>query len=280
MEGLLITILSLSVIPIMVYGQNLTAARAAVEQAKPNIDYDTFCIDKKTGSDKLACRIKSVPAVGFLVCKTPKIDDIPCKEIIDTEIENIVEIEKAGIKTVKVSAPSISGVKCGETTNTANCSGFLEGWVDNGQFQHIRDRIVSNEMDTLIAEVKDFTQKSGLNTTATDLTRIKNFMEVNSTKHQYQQICDLQGFFLKTGGFLVNDVPNIEKSLRINDSCPADEGEREPTTEEVLESLNKAIAAFEKEGNSSSDGSKLAVSFHKVVLIGIITLWTLCLNEF
>ncbi|CAB3987514.1 Hypothetical predicted protein [Paramuricea clavata] len=236
----------LSAVPGIVIGQHFTAAREAVEAALPNINYSTFCSETATGQDKLACRIKSVPTVGFLVCKTPKISELDCKEIIDGELENIKKVQDGGVKTVKVSPPPISSATCGNVS-VDTCTGFLEEWIPKevGQFQHIRNRIVENEIGKVITEVESYATGS-LTVTATDLTAIKKFMEISPAQDNYKQICDLQGFFLKNGGFRVNDVPNIQDDLRKNESCPADPGEQEPTTAAVLDALDTMIDAFNK----------------------------------
>lgn len=237
----------LSAVPGIVIGQNFTAARKAVEDALPNINYSTFCSETATGEDKLACRIKSVPTVGFLVCKTPEISEfIDCKVIIDDELRHIKTVQDGGVKTVEVAPPPISNATCGNVA-VDTCTGFLEEWIPKevGQFQHIRNRIVKKETGKVITEVESYTTGS-LKITATDLTAIKKFMEVNPAQDNYTQICDLQGFFLKNGGFRVNDVPNIEKDLSLNKSCPADSGEQEPNTTAVLDALDTMIDAFNK----------------------------------
>ena len=64
-------------------------------------------------------------------------------------------------------------------------------------------------------------------------------MMIDPNKNKYRQICDLQGFFLIKGGFLVADVPAIE-NVSISDPCwPG-----EPTTKKVLDALNEMISEF------------------------------------
>ena len=73
-------------------------------------------------------------------------------------------------------------------------------------------------------------------------------MNVNSTMNKYRQICDLQGFFLAAGGFLVADVPDVLEETTIDGKCY----EGEPTTEKVLNALDQMISAFNP-GNGTND---------------------------
>ena len=115
------------------------------------------------------------------------------------------------------------------------CNGFLEEWVTHvtGEFQHIRNSIVEGRGDEsqLIADVITCTNDN-LKRTARDLVKIKDY----KLKAKYFQVCDLQGFFLKKGGFKVSDVPAI-KQLVCRESCEGSGHDQEPTTEEVLNAL-------------------------------------------
>lgn len=62
----------------------------------------------------------------------------------------------------------------------------------------------------------------------------------------YKQICDLQGFFLKKGGFLVADTPEIKENMGLNDKC----FDGEPTTERVLNGLEEIINGLRKNAAS------------------------------
>ena len=162
----------------------------------------------------------------------------PCLEVIENEVRNLVTIMQAGINTVDLSPnPNkriITGVKCGEE-KSFECSGFLEKWVprDIGEFQHIRD---ANKVGQLIAEVITYTT-GDLKSTARDLVKIRDYM----LKGKYFQVCDLQGFFLKKGGFKVNDVPSIEQ-IGLKERC----FDGEPPTEEVLKALQQLVDAFKR----------------------------------
>lgn len=234
----------------MAIADDFADARAKIDQAKPNIDYNTFCAEMNSGEDKIACRIKDVPTVGFLVCKEPELGIKNCSTVIEEEATNIEKVRNEGsINTVTISLPQIDGVKCGNDSSI-NCSGFLEKWLtkDEAKFEQVRDHISDNTIEKLIADVKSFTSQAGLSTTAADLSKIKTYMNVNPTMNKYRQICDLQGFFLAAGGFLVADVPDVLEETTIDGKCY----EGEPTTEEVLNALDQMISAFNP-GNGTND---------------------------
>ena len=224
----------------MVAADDFDTARQKINQTKPNINYTIFCVERKAGEDKIACRIKDVSSVGFLVCKTPQLEGQNCGEVIRTEVTNIETIIKGNVKAVKISPPPIDGVRCGNDSSTS-CSGFLEEWIatDKGRFEHVRDHIDEKTVPQLITKVKGYTSSAGLPNTAADLKNIKNYMALDPATKAYRQICDLQGFFLINGGFLVNDVPKIENTT-------TDEGcwSGEPTAQQVLDALDEMITAF------------------------------------
>ena len=233
---------TLAVLSSVAYADDFTNAYNKIEKAKPNINYTSFCEEiAKGGEEKLACRIKDVPDIGFLVCKRLEPESgVPCLEVIGKEVETLVTLTQEDINTVDLSPflkhRNITGVKCGEE-ESSECSGFLEKWVFNdiGEFQHIRNSIDENKVGQLIAEVITYTT-GDLKSTARDLVKIRDYM----LKGKYFQVCDLQGFFLKKGGFKVNDVPSIEQ-IGLKESC----FDGEPTTEEVLNALRQMIEAFE-----------------------------------
>lgn len=233
-------VLCLATSSTMVAADDFDTARQKINQAKANIDYSSFCTERKAGEDKIACRIKDVSSVGFLVCKTPQLEGVNCDEVIRTEVNNIETIIKGNVKTVKISPPPIDGVRCGNHSSTS-CSGFLEKWIatDKGRFEHVRDHIANKTVPRLITKVKSYTSPGRLPNTAADLKNIKNYMTLDPVAKAYRQICDLQGFFLVNGGFLVADVPMI-KNTTANEGCWSDE----PTAQQVLDALNEMITAF------------------------------------
>jgi hypothetical protein len=112
---------------------------------------DTLCEKIGEGMDKIACRLKNVPSVGFLVCKELKIDDESCREMIEKEVRNLVKLQDMfQIKTVEVDKLPIHNVKCGKTDDVT-CSGFLEEWIDEdkGVFKHIRNTINNGRFKNL-----------------------------------------------------------------------------------------------------------------------------------
>ena len=238
-----VVVATLAVFSSVAYADDFANAYNKIEKAKPNINYNSFCKEiAGGGEEKLACRINGITSIGFLVCKKVKPDGVAsCLEVIENEVRNLVTIMQAGINTVDLSPnPNkriITGVKCGEE-KSFECSGFLEKWVsrDIGEFQHIRDSIVANKVGQLIAEVITYTT-GDLKSTARDLVKIREYM----LKGKYFQVCDLQGFFLKKGGFKVNDVPSIEQ-IGLKERC----FDGEPTTEEVLDALQQMVDAFKR----------------------------------
>ncbi|XP_068683109.1 uncharacterized protein [Montipora foliosa] len=247
----------------VVYADPFSDAFKKVNAAKPHINYKTFCKEiAPGGEEKLACRIKAVPSIGFLVCKNTSLYGTPCLQVIQDEVRNIGIIKKAGINTVglspKPSQEIIEGVKCG-LEKSVECSGFLEEWVPygTGRFEHIRDSIVRHNVPDLIAEVIKYTVQN-LKNSARDLDKIIAYMQDGT----YRQICDLQGFFLTKGGFKVNDVPQIRERMGLRDRCDTDHPtEREPTTEEVLDALEQMSKAFKKHGFKKAFKKELVSMF-------------------
>ena len=264
----------------MAIADDFADARAKIDQAKPNIDYNTFCTEMNSGEDKIACRIKDVPTVGFLVCKEPELGIKNCSRVIEEEATNIEKVRnEGGINTVTISLPRIDGVKCGNDSSI-NCSGFLEKWLtkDEAKFEQVRDHILNNTIKKLIADVKSFTSQAGLSTTAADLSKIKTYMNLNPTMNKYRQICDLQGFFLAAGGFLVADVPDVIEETTIDGECY----EGEPTTKEVLDALDQMISAFNPGNGTDDNGASNRSSgsdFNINILTGLQTFLVILLGR-
>ena len=214
--------------------------QAVLRLASAPIDYEWFCSELYEGGDKIACRVNLQRSVGLLVCKSATINGVPCNTVINKEIENLSELTKAGVKTVFIHPYPITGLNCPGAADEV-CSGMLEEWIDSstGMFQHIRDAIVEGSIPTVIQEVKKYTRPGGLDQTALDLgSSLFNYMRAEETK--YRQICDLQGFFLKDGGFKVMDVPAIVENMGLNDRC----GDGEPTTKKVIDALAAMVTSF------------------------------------
>ena len=75
----------------MANGNEFAKAYTKIEKAKPNVYYKRFCKQiAEGGEEKLACRIKDVPDIRFLVCKRlePELG-VPCVEVIENEVRNL-----------------------------------------------------------------------------------------------------------------------------------------------------------------------------------------------
>lgn len=236
------------------FADDFATAREEINKVKLSIDYTTFCAEMSEGEDKTACRMKNVLSVGFLVCQRPIFGEKNCSTIIDEEINNLQRVHREGnVKIVQISPPPIDDVRCGKESSL-NCTGFLEHWVDHkdGQFKQVRDHISDNTTQGLIEAVKSFTTPAALVTTASDLSKIKSYMMENPNENQYRQICDLQGFFMVSGGFLVNDVPDILTGAGLDGVCWNDE----PTTEQVIKALDDMISAFGSKNDNVDSGNR------------------------
>ena len=210
-------------------------ARKLINSLKPNINYGQFCLGRLiSGQSKSACRIAQVPSVVFLFCNW---DDGYCKgQIVDPEIKNLQKLNESGVRTVQFDKEVIMGVKCAKTLELT-CDGFLEGWVDEnvGWFHRLDTNFKDGTVKTLIIQVREkITTPEGRKKTANDLKKILEFMVAPPGK--YHLICDLQGFFLYAGGFLVNDPGDIKENVTLQQKCENDPYV-EPTTKNVLDGL-------------------------------------------
>ena len=90
-------------------------------------------IRKPTGSVAIA----AVPSVGFRVCQLSTFVEegtiYPCIDVVNSRLSNLTHLEQAGVRTVRISPPRIDLVRCVDENSNA-CSGFLEEWITNGQF--------------------------------------------------------------------------------------------------------------------------------------------------
>lgn len=260
---MIVGILFVGALTKVVQANDFDEARAAIDAVAPNINYTDFCRTIFIGSDKLICRIRSVPTVGFLLCKQPTVDGIPCNDAIMTEVNSLVQLANSGVPTVVVKLPQINNIVCGQNDST-DCSGYIQRWVIggvDGNFESIRDHIVDGTLEDLIDDVEDSTN-TGTGLTASSLVTIRNYMSPG--QNVYRQICDLEGiFFLQNGEFVVNDVEAIGENIGLDGVC--DNGE--PTTQQVLSALDRMIMAF---------GGKPCVENSAIVMT--VTVWMLCLE--
>ena len=208
-------------------------ARKLINSLKPNINYDQFCLGRiKSGQSKSACRIAQVPSVVFLFCNW---DNKSCKGKIAEEINNLQKLNESGVRTVTFDKEMITDVKCAKTLKLT-CDGFLEGWIDEnvGWFKRLDTYFFVGSVKKLIEDVrKEITTPVGRKKTANDLKKILEYMVAPQEK--YHLICDLQGFFLFAGGFLVNDPDGIQANKTLQQTC--NDPRAEPTTKEVLDGL-------------------------------------------
>ncbi|XP_078367375.1 uncharacterized protein LOC144651305 [Oculina patagonica] len=238
-----------------VVGQpNFSRARQVIRHAERPINYENFCSVSYAGGDKMACLIRQEPTVGLLVCKTAVVDEAPCEDVINTEINNLRRLS-AYVNTVEFSSRPIHGLNCPENPQQV-CSGFLEEWVHDGRFRHLRDAIAGGRASVrdLASRVKNHILRhvpqggdptDALRRTVRHLRKIISFMTYGKDEPtEYRQICDLQGFFLNDGGFLVADVPYIAGHIGLESECwPG-----EPTTQEVLDGLEYIISYLRRRG--------------------------------
>ena len=175
-----------------------------------------YCKKIKSGGDKYACRLKQFPKIGFLFCKKPE----SCEDLLRKELNGLKDLNTRGIETVKVlQTELISGVICPHSKpqrKKPRCSGFFETWVDKteGTFFHVSSYIhdyaygtLDARMDKLINVYKK--DRKALEITKDYLVKIRQFMTPD-TQTRHRCICDLQGFFIFQGGFLVSDTEGIE----------------------------------------------------------------------
>ena len=213
-------------------------ARKLINSLKPNINYGEFCLGRLiSGESKSACRIAQVPSVVFLFCNGDY-GGFCNPTIVDPEIKNLQKLNERGVRTVKFNKEMIMGVKCAKTPELT-CDGFLEGWIDEnvGWFHRLDTNFYDGTVKTLIIQVREkITTPEGRKKTANDLKNILEFMVAYAPPGKYYLICDLQGFFLFDGGFLVNDPGGI-KNVTLQQQCENDPHASEPTTKQVLDGL-------------------------------------------
>jgi len=234
----IIQIAILSLFAIVVFysaamADDFATARDKIKNAKSksNIDYNTFCKELPSGEDKIACRLKSVETIGLLVCKKDKFDGKSCEDVIKKEIGNLERVKKARLKTIVFKDSIIESLKCGEQ-KSAECAGYLVRWVTFARFVNLDDTILNDKVADLADEISQFTPSGNLSATRRDIMSIVKFMTPGENK--FSRICDLQGFYLREGGFLINDVPSLQENVSTRPDC----FEGAPRFDAVLEGLN------------------------------------------
>ena len=131
-------------------------------------------------------------------------------------------------------------LKCGARGSTdVKCSGYLVRWIpaDEGMMRSIRNDIFKNTINLLVEDVRKFqTEKQARLKTGDDLEKIRTFMiPPNPSEDEYKRICDLQGFFMKTGGFVIADPEGVEQHTSLSYACY--DSHAYPTNQKVINGL-------------------------------------------
>lgn len=220
------------------FADDFSKARDLVTAGEPKIQYKQFCSEAPTGDDKAACRIQKVPTIGFLVCQQHELDGTACKTVIDSEIKNLTAAGKAGLATVTFRPAILGPVACySEQSN--ECYGYLTAWVSNGKFVNLDDAFEAGNALGVADDVEKYTKASGLKETIKNLQAVAQFMQAGRGK--YSRVCDLQGFFLQAGGFVINDIPQIMQSKGTKPVC---DGAGMPSYDKTLAGLESLVAAL------------------------------------
>ncbi|MEL0550694.1 MULTISPECIES: hypothetical protein [Enterobacteriaceae] len=188
------------------YADDFSQAAAKIDKIKPNIPYSTFCSATPKGEDKMACQIASIPTIALLVCQNTDYDGKSCNTLINEEVSNLTKVKQSGLATVDFRPSLLTPLNCA-TEKAKTCTGYLASWVSQGKFVNLDDAIEAGTIAQVADEIKSNTSAKGLAATRSDLKKIASFMTPGADK--YSRICDLQGFYLRSGGFLINDVPTL-----------------------------------------------------------------------
>lgn len=218
------------------YADDFSQAASKINSIKPDISYPSFCASMPSGEDKVACQIKSITTIGLLVCKKAAYsEDKSCHTLIQEEIKNLSDVKKAGLATVDFRPGILEPLNCAED-KAKTCAGYLVSWVSSGTFINIDDAIHDNKVEELAQDIRSYsTSPSALAKTRSDLKKIAEFMTPSSAK--FSRICDLQGFYLRGGGFLINDVPDLQLSQSSRPAC----WDEMPTWQQAYDGITKLV---------------------------------------
>ena len=148
------------------------------------------------------------------------------------------------LSVVKYSKIITENLRCKEETDPVKttCMGYLEEWIPGGQAKLVQfnEHVFKNTEDAMISDIKEYqTTADAKAQTVTDLQNIINWMTPPDGQcTMYKQLCDLEGFFKLSGGFVIHN-PNVNEKMMLTSHCHSGEGD--PTNERVLEVLNKFI---------------------------------------
>ena len=171
-------------------------------------------------------------------------------------------------------------MKCGTRGSTdVDCYGFLEKWIQKevGEIKSLRKSISGNKtIDPLTDWVIEYqVDKAACVETSNDLKAIRLFMEPSSPGQRddgYNRICDLQGFFIKAGGFVISDPDGILMNTPANHTCHDEQDF--PTTKKVIDALKQMSDKLDKVCN----GGAPAALPEKIHLTIFTMLFLLSLN--
>lgn len=218
------------------YADDFSQAETKINSIKPNIPYASFCAAMPKGEDKMACQIASIPTVALLVCqKTDYGEEKSCATLIKEEVNNLVKVKKAGLTTVDFRTTLMTPLQCADE-KAKTCTGYLAGWVSKGTFVNLDDAIEAGTIAQIAEDIKGYsTSAKALAATRTDLQKIARFMTPGAGK--YSRICDLQGFYLRGGGFLINDVPQLYINTTPTPAC----WDGMPDWQKALDGINQLV---------------------------------------
>ena len=166
---------------------------------------------------------------------------------MDSSLDFHDSIMEAKLSIVRYSKTKITNLKCRDEIETPDntCVGYVEEWVasDQAKLVQFNQKVFGKQEDNMISDIRSYQATATARTkTVEDLQKIVTWMtppDGQCTK--YKQLCDLEGFFKKTGGFLVHN-PNPNYKMMLGDYCHSGEGD--PTNERVLAVLKKFIKEF------------------------------------
>ena len=153
----------------------------------------------------------------------------------------------ATLSIVRYSKTNITDLKCRDEHETpdSTCIGYVEQWIsdDEAKLVQFNQKVFEEKEDEMISTIKSYqTTPNAKTSTVADLQKIVTWMTPPDGQcTMYKQLCDLEGFFKKTGGFFIHN-PNPNYKMMIAGYCHSGEGD--PTNERVLAVLKKFIKEF------------------------------------
>ena len=178
-----------------------------------------------------------------------------CKELIESAIHFLDTIRKAKLNLVVYNSESVMrNITCPEEHNPVKktCIGFVQEWItaDLGQRVLFNENVFKKTEDAMISEIKNYqTTPEAKEKTVKDLQKIVAWMTPADDKcTMYKQICNLDGFFKETGGFVIHS-PIIKYNMKLEDYCHIEKAD--PTNKRILAVLKKFIKELSPAEKSS-----------------------------